>query len=311
MAEAPFRSPSLRALLSFRAAATHARLAEAAESLGVTESAVSHQLRQLEDLLQVQLFDRGSGRLTLTETGRRYLARIDPALREIEAATREIAPAPGGAAVRLTLPPSLAAIWLIPRLRRFEDAHPDIELQLVATTRRLDMARDRLDAAIRYGRGGWPDVEAERMFDDLATPVAAPGLVAPAQGAPTDSSLGGLRLLVNNAIPDEWTEWARAHGLEPPSLEAAVTFDSIEQALEAARAGHGLAMGRSPHIEGPLARGEIVAPFGAAGPTGAAYYLCLPRARAPVVATRRLARWLRAEASAFRAERALGATRST
>ncbi|MEM8755424.1 MAG: LysR family transcriptional regulator, partial [Pseudomonadota bacterium] len=202
MASRPPTLPPFRALLAFQAAATHDRMAAAAESLGVTESAVSHQIRGLEDFLGLKLFDRSSGRLKPTEAGRRYLARIEPALREIEAATAALKPEDGRAAVRLTLPPSLAVTWLIPRLGRLEAAHPEIDLQIVATTRTLDLARDRIDAAIRYGSGPWPNVDATFLFDDLATPVAAPGLIA--SGADPAEALAKVRLIVNRAIPGEW-----------------------------------------------------------------------------------------------------------
>jgi LysR family glycine cleavage system transcriptional activator len=289
--------PPFRALLAFRAAATHERLADAAASLGVTESAVSHQLRQLETLLHARLFGREKGRLRLTETGRRYLQRIDPALKEIQAATAAILPADGRKVVRLTLPSSLAATWLIPRLGSFEAAHPDIDVQLVLTTRLVDIAREQVDLAVRYGRGGWSGVEAVFLFDDLATPVAAPGFRLPE--AEPGRLPSGIRYIVNRSIPGEWEEWARARGLEPPPLDAALTIDSVEQALQVAEAGHGLAMGRSPYIEQRLAQGTLVAPYGAAGPTGAAYYLCRPAGTTPGAAARRLARWVQEQAAAF------------
>ncbi|MEM8753380.1 MAG: LysR substrate-binding domain-containing protein, partial [Pseudomonadota bacterium] len=251
----------------------------------------------LEDFLGLKLFDRSSGRLEPTDAGRRYLARIEPALREIEAATAALKPEDGRAAVRLTLPPSLAVTWLIPRLGRLEAAHPEIDLQIVATTRTLDLARDRIDAAIRYGSGPWPKVDATFLFDDLATPVAAPGLIA--SGADPAEALAKVRLIVNRAIPGEWPEWTRARGFEPPPLDDALALDTVEQTLSAAEAGHGVAMGRSPYIEPRVASGVLATPFGAAGPTGAAYHLCRPAGAAPTAPARRLMRWLEAEAQDY------------
>lgn len=302
------RIPPLRALLAFHAAATHDRMAKAAASLGVTESAVSHQIRQLEGLLQVKLFDRSSGRLVLTATGERYLAAIEPALRQIEVATAALLPARGQAGVRVTLPSSLAATWLIPRLARFEATHPGIDVQLVPTTRILDLARDRIDLAIRYGRGGWAGVEADHLFEDLATPVAAPAYVAPEASDP-GALPRDVRYIVNRSIPSEWEEWARARGLPPPALDDALVLDTIEQALQVAEAGHGLAMGRSPYVEPRLAAGTLVAPFGAVGPTGAAYYLCRPAGTDPTAATRKFARWLQTEAATFAVAQAAVAER--
>ena len=299
------RLPPFSALLAFRAAATHDRLADAADSLGVTESAVSHQLRQLETFLQTKLFDRSAGRLALTETGRRYLDRIDPAIREIQSATEAVLPAPDRAAVRLTLPPSLAVTWLIPRLGGFERDHPNLDLQLIPTTRVVDLRRDHVDLAVRYGKGRWPGVEVQFLFDDLATPVCAPGYLPDAAVAPSPDLLAGRRLIVNRSVPDEWEEWARARGLPAPGLDGALVLDTIEQVLAVAEGGHGLAIGRRPYVEARLAAGSLVAPFGRGGPTGAAYYLCRSAEGDPTAAARRVARWLEAAAASWRSDGAV------
>jgi len=303
MSSARLRLPPFRSLLAFHAAATHDRLSDAAASLGITESAVSHQIRQLEQLVHAPLFDRTRSRLSLNEAGRRYLASIEPALREIQAATEAMLPVEGRVAVRLSLPPSLAATWLIPRLERFEGANPGIEIQLVATTRVLNLSREQIDVAIRYGKGDWPNVEARLLIVDRATPVAAPAYVD-AAAADAATLLAGRRVIVNRSIPGEWDEWCRARGLEPPRLQDALVFDSIEQVLQVAEAGHGVAMGRSPYVDPLLQSGALVAPFGTVNPTGAAYYLCRPAGTPPSAAARKLARWLEDEARAFEREAA-------
>lgn len=299
MADQKITLPPFKALLAFRAAATNARLADAAARLGVTESAVSHQIRHLETLLHVQLFDRGSGRLQLTEDGQRYLERIEPALREIQAATEAMQPAEGRQPVRLTLPPSLAATWLIPRLGQFEATEPEIDVQLVLTTRIVDMRRDQVDLAIRYGRGQWQGAAAAFLFDDLATPVTAPGIVQ--SGESFEQVSDRARFIVNGSIPGEWEEWCRARGFSPPLSDRSVTLDTIDQALQIAETGHGIAMGRSPYVQAKLESGALVAPFGAIGPTGAAYYLCTPSSDMPTAPARKLAAWLTAQAAEFTA----------
>lgn len=297
MADHKITLPPFKALLAFCAAATNPRLTDAAAHLGVTESAVSHQLRHLETLLHVQLFDRGSGRLRLTDDGQKYLDRIEPALREIQAATEAMLPSEGRQPVRLTLPPSLAATWLIPRLGRFEETAPEIDVQLVLTTRIIDMRRDQVDLAIRYGRGHWQGASAAFLFDDLATPVIAPGVVQPE--TTFDQVPEKVRFIVNRGIPGEWEEWCRARGFAPPPADRSITLDTIDQALLIAEAGHGIAMGRSPYVQTKLESGALVAPFGAIGPTGAAYYLCTPSNDMPTAAARRLATWLKAQANEF------------
>jgi LysR family glycine cleavage system transcriptional activator len=293
--------PPFAALRAFHAAATHDRYRDAAESLGVSESAISHQVRKLENVLRTALFDRSGGGRELTETGRRYLEQIDPAIRQIQAATAAILPAGGRKGVRLTLPPSLAATWLIPRLGAFERKQPDIDLQLITTTRVVDLKRDQVDLAVRHGKGAWPGIEATFLLEETAMPVCAPGYLDPASGAPLLELLGAARLIVTASFPDEWEEWARAHGLDPPALGGSITLDAMEQALQVAESGHGLAMGRRPVVDDRLARGSLIAPFGGANPTGAAYYLCKPSGQTPTAAGRRLERWLGDQAAEWRA----------
>lgn len=289
--------PPFAALRAFQAAASHARYRDAAESLGITESAISHQVRRLEEFLRTPLFDRSGKRPVLTDTGRRYLAQIEPALRQIHAATEALLPASGRSAVRLTLPPSLAATWLIPTLGAFERENPEIDLQLIMTTRVVDLGTEQMDLAVRHGKGEWPDVEATFLLEETAMPVCAPGYLEPAPREISAEALRGVRFIANGNIPDEWEEWARANGVEPPAPGDLITMEVAEQALQLAESGHGLAMGRRPVVDSWLERGGLIAPFGGANPTGAAYYLCRPVGTTPTAAGRRLERWLTRKAA--------------
>lgn len=284
--------PPFAALRAFHAAAVHGRFRNSAESLGVTESAISHQVRRLEDYLRTSLFDRSGPGVKLTSAGRRYLEQIDPAIRQIQSATEAMLRPEGRGVVRLTLPPSLAATWLIPKLGAFERAYPDVELQLVTTTRVVDLRRDQIDLAIRHGKGTWSGLDATFLLEETALPVCAPGYLTLDEEENPLTALARVRLIVNDRFPDEWEEWARARGLAPPSLSGAVTMDAMEQALQVAESGHGLALGRRPLVDDRLTRGVLVAPFGAADPTGAAYYLCRPAGTPSTVSARRLERWL-------------------
>jgi LysR family glycine cleavage system transcriptional activator len=292
--------PPFAALRAFHAAATHDRYRDAAESLGLTESAISHQVRRLEEFLRTPLVDRSRNRPKLTDTGRRSLEQIEPAMRQIHAATEALLPASGRSTVRLTLPPSLAATWLIPRLGAFEREFPEIDLQLITTTRVIDLRREQMDFAIRHGKGSWPDVEATFLLEEAAMPVCAPGYLDPLPQEPSLEVLRSVRIIVNASFPDEWEEWARAHGVEPPALNELITLDAMEQVLQVAESGHGLAMGRRPVVDRWLERGRLVAPFGDADPTGAAYYLCRPTAVMPTAAGRSLERWLNEKATEWR-----------
>ena len=292
--------PPFAALRAFHAAATHDRYRDAAESLGLTESAISHQVRRLEEFLRTALIDRSGRRPKLTDTGRRYLEQIEPAIHQIQSATEVLLPATGRSIVRLTLPPSLAATWLIPKLGSFEREHPGIDLQLITTTRVIDLRRDQVELAIRHGKGPWPDVEATFLLEETAMPVCAPGYLDLLPKKPSREVLRDVRFIVSANFPDEWEEWTRAHGLEPPALNDLIVLDAMEQSLQLAENGHGLAMGRRPVVDDWLARGRLIAPFGDADPTGAAYYLCRPSAAMPTAAGRRLERWLTMKAAEWR-----------
>lgn len=288
--------PPFAALRAFHAAANHDRFKDAAASLGLTESAISHQLRRLEDFLRASLIDRSGPRPVLTEAGKRYLAQIEPALLQIHAATDALLPASGRRTVRLTLPSSFAAMWLVPKLGVFERTHPDIDLQLMMTTRVVDLKREQVDLAIRHGKGPWHDVEASFLLEETAMPVCAPSYISEGSDVPSSALPGKVRFLVNRQIPDEWAEWAKARGIEPPASEQLMVLDGMEQALQIAETGHGLAMGRRPVIDRWLESGRLITPFGGAEPTGAAYHLCRPKDTSPTAAARRLERWLIAEA---------------
>ena len=300
MAERKLTLPPFAALRAFHAAATHERFRDAAESLGVTESAISHQVKRLEEQLRVALIDRSGARATLTETGRRYLEQIEPALLQIQAATEALLPASGRSAVRLTLPPSLAASWLIPRLGGFEREQAEIDLQLITSTRVIDLLRDKVDLAIRHGRGAWRGLEATFLMAESAMPVCAPGYLDLESDEAPEAQLRGKRVIATAYFPDEWEEWARAHGVDPAAFGDSVTLDVPEQALQLAEKGHGLAMGRRPVVDEWLAQGRLIMPFGRADPTGTAYYLCKP-AEVPLTApARRVERWLTRAAEAWR-----------
>jgi LysR family glycine cleavage system transcriptional activator len=300
MANPKMTLPPFAALRAFHAAATHERYRDAAETLGLTESAISHQLRRLEEFLQTSLIDRSGRRPRLTDAGRRYLEQIEPAILQIQSATEALMPSGDRASVRLTLPPSLAVTWLIPKLGAFERENPEVDLQLITTTRVVDLKRDQVELAIRHGKGAWNGVESTFLLEERAMPVCAPGYLDLVPGSTLPASWSGVRLIANSNFPDEWEEWSRAHGVEPPAPKDLIFLDAMEQALQVAESGHGLAMGRRPVVDEWLERGALMAPFGDADPTGAAYYLCRSAAVMPTVATRRLERWLTATAAEWR-----------
>lgn len=293
MADETYRIPPFPALRAFHAAARHTRLAEAAEELGITESAVSHQIRKLEEFLQQRLFTRTGGGRELTPVGEQYFAGLDPAFLQLADATREVMGAPHEGQVSLTVSPSLAVLWLIPRLAQFEATHTDIRLNLVTTSQLVDLRRDRVDLAIRYGGGRWPGVDAEFLMAELAMPVCSPAYLADTVPVDPQPALSKSRLITSNYYTDEWEEWAHARRLTLPEAQNRLRFDTYEQATEAAVQGLGIMLGRSPMVDGRLSNGTLIAPFGMAAESGTNYYLCRASGMDLSASAKRTARWLK------------------
>jgi LysR family glycine cleavage system transcriptional activator len=285
--------PPLHALRAFHAAAQFGRFRDAAVALGLSESAISHQVRKLEDYLGAQLFQRSGNSVALTPTGRTYFDQIDPAFAGIRKATEEIRNPNDRARVSLTLTATLATFWLIPRLNKLETLHPEISLQLINTARICDLRREQINLGIRYGKAPWSGVTAEHLLDEQAFPVCTPGyLDADWTGKPAEA-LRRARLIVNDTDPTEWDSWCKAHGLPAPSTRRAIVLHASDQVLEAATEGLGMAIGRRPLVDRWLNEGRLIAPFGSADLSGAAYYLVYPDDIEMPVAARKVARWLR------------------
>jgi LysR family glycine cleavage system transcriptional activator len=284
--------PPLHALRAFDAAARCGRFRDAALALGISESAVSHQVKKLEDYLAVALFERTGNAVALTAAGRRYFSQIDPAFVRIREATEDIKGQLDRARVSLTLAGTLATFWLIPKLHRLEALHPEISLQLVTTERLTDLRREQITMAIRYGHGPWDGMRSEHLLDEQAFPVCAPGFVPPQLVDRPGEALRKLRLIVNDTHVPEWQEWAKAHGLDVPSMRGAIMLHASDQVLGAAIEGLGMAIGRRPLVDRWLSEGRLVAPFGAADLSGAAYFLVWPEEIELPVAARKVARWL-------------------
>jgi len=280
--------PPLHALRSFHAAARFGRFRDAAAALGLSESAVSHQVRKLEDYLGVSLFERAGNAVRLTLVGQTYFDEIDPAFSRIRRATEALS----GPCCRvsLTLPTSLATLWLIPRLSQLEAALPEVNLQMIPSNRVVDLKREQVDLGIRYGQGTWSGLSAVHLFDEQAFPICKPGLLP--DDADAAKALGKHRLIVNSGRQEEWREWTQAHCYAPPTLQNALMLDGTEQILEAAAGGLGIGIGRRPLVDRWLAEGKLVAPFGTADESGCAYYLIFGDIEELSVPARRVGRWL-------------------
>jgi len=260
--------PSLDALPGFEAAARTLSFTKAAEELFITQSAVSKQLKQLETQLGTDLFVRKARTLELTEAGRLLQQSVVELLDRLQVTVdqvRRIARAPE---VTLTATTGFASLWLIPRLQRFTARHPDVDVRLSATTALLDLARDRIDLAIRFCPPHMVPPDSPRLFGEETVPVCSPRLLQDAaRPLRTPADLAHHTLLryelreLRGAFMD-WETWLAALGLGTLKPAASLYFNQTDQAIQAATAGQGVALGQSRLVAGMITAGTLVAPFG-------------------------------------------------
>lgn len=264
--------PPLHGLQGFVAAARMANLSRAAESLHLTVSALSHQIRGLEERLGQRLFVRGARGVELTADGRCLFDSIAPHLDAIERALQPYRVRRDDV-LTVTLMPSFASSWLVPRLPGFLAAHPQIEINLQSTAARVDFERETdIDAGLRYGPGTWPGLEAVHLFDDWMTPTASPELLD-RLGRPTLENLGDFPLL--GAPGGRWSEWFGRFGGRLPTRFVA-NFDDSETMHRAATEGLGIALGRLTLTRPMIEAGRLVPLFDQCLKAEFAHYLVFP-----------------------------------
>lgn len=272
--------PSFAALQCFEAAARHLNFTRAAEELHLTQSAVSRQVRALEDFVQRQLFRRVGKKLVLTETGAAFAGEVGELLNRLEAATIQ-AITGNSAEGTLTVGtlPTFGARWLIPRLTGFAAQHPHIQLNLVTRTTDFDFAGEEVDIAIQYGDGAWPQCRAEALLEEEMVVAAAPNLVSSAQ-ADDPGQVAHHVMLQLASRRHAWAEWLRAKGVEGTGGIYGPCFEHFSMMIQAARDGMGLAVVPKIYIEDELHTGSLVAPFGAPVKSRRGYYVVYPESKA-------------------------------
>lgn len=264
--------PPLHALQGFVAAARSGNLSRAAESMHLTVSALSHQIRGLEERLGQRLFLRNARGVELTRDGQVLFDSVAGHLDEIEHALRPFR-ARRDDVLTITLMPSFASSWLVPRLPRFLAAHPQLEIHLQSTIAVVDFARDTgVDAGLRYGPGQWPGLHAVPLFDDWLTPSASPELIA-RLGRPTLQTLDQFPLL--GAPGGRWSDWFAHYGGTAPKRFVA-NFDDSETLHRAAAEGLGIALGRMSLIRPMVEAGRLLPLFDERLKAEFAHYLVYP-----------------------------------
>lgn len=275
------RLPSLNGLRAFEAAARHLSFTLAASELNVTQTAISHQIRRLEEELGIRLFVRQNRALALTPEARDYLPGVRAAFNDLRLATDRLLRKDDDKVLTVSTLASLAAKWLLPRLTDFQEQHPGIDVRITTSTSLVDFQRDNVDAAIRYGRGQWPGLRADWLMADELFPVCSPSLLRGDKPLRQPEDLKGYPLLhTSNANSDDWRLWLTAAGLPADiARQPGITFDMIFMTIQAAIDGIGVAMGRTSYVQDDIAKGRLVVPFKIALPADAGFYLVAPEGR--------------------------------
>lgn len=255
------RLPPLNPLRVFEAAARFESFNRAAEHLHVTASAVSHQIKTLEQYLGVELFRRSVRRVTLTETGRGYLPPIRDALEQIGTATEQVLQRSGRTILTVSSAPAFANGWLVPRLAEFQLRHPEIEVRLEAGVHLTDFDTSDVDVCVRYSaRDEFPGLHAYPLFREELVPVCSPEF-ARENRIERPEDLRRLRLLHSYMRMGQWRSWLEAAGVGDIDPEAGQRFEDNNMSLEAAVSGLGIAIVNRPLVERHLRTGRVVAPF--------------------------------------------------
>jgi LysR family glycine cleavage system transcriptional activator len=266
----------MAALRAFEAAAELLSFKAAAGQLHRTPSAISHQIRRLEEELGVTLFHRDPSGLRLTEAGAAYRDAVREALDALATATARMRRTHGPAALTISLFPSLAVRWLIPRLHDFRARHPGIEIELVSSLRQADFESGAIDAAIRFGDGEWPGLESDPLMVEESFPVCSPAVREGPPPLVEPGDLARATLLHNGAHPGEWRAWLEAADVQGVGADTGPVLDASNEVLTAAANGLGVALGRTPLVDPDLAAERLVAPFDLQVRTPGRYWLVAP-----------------------------------
>jgi LysR family glycine cleavage system transcriptional activator len=297
--------PPLHALQGFVAAARSGNLSRAAESLHLTVSALSHQIRGLEQRLGQRLFQRNARGVELTDDGRELFDRVASHFDALEQALQPFRTRRDDV-LTISLMPSFAASWLVPRLPRFLAAHPQLEINLQSTTALVDFDRElAIDAGLRFGRGQYPGLETMHLLDDWVTPTASPALIE-RLGMPTLETLDQFPLL--GAPGGRWSEWFAQFGGTLPTRFVA-TFDDSDTLHRAASEGLGVALGRLTLARPLVDAGRLVLPFAQRLKAEFAHYLVYPARSASHAGLHAFRDWLSAEAAVDAARANAGRSR--
>lgn len=298
------RLPPLGALRAFEAAARLRSFSKAADELSVTPAAISHQIHALEQDFGVRLFHRLSRSVELTPSARLLLPGLSDAFAGIQASVRRLRAHNDTGTLTVTSSPSLAAKWLVLRLHRFQEQHPDIDVRLSATDECVDLTKGDFDLAIRYGTGRYPGLDIELLLKNEVFPACSPRLLenGPPLRAPSDLLQHALihdQAVDRDPLAPTWAMWLKAAAVTGAPAAPGLTFSGTHLALDAAIAGHGVVLAYSTIAAADLAAGRLVRLFSLALPDLFAYYIVTAPGALERPKVRAFRDWLRREADAI------------
>ncbi|MEK6425303.1 MAG: LysR substrate-binding domain-containing protein [Burkholderia gladioli] len=287
--------PSNTALLAFEAAARHGSFARAAEELALTEGAISRQIARLEAFLGVALFERVGNRVRLAPNGTRYAVQVRESLDRLERDSLYLMGQPvEGASIDIAAIPTFATRWLIPRLKRFQELHPNITVHIAERMAPFLLAGSGFDAAIHFEHPAWAGMHVHHLLEEWLVPVCSPALL---ERAGADASLDALPRLHRRQNPDAWQLYAQEAGIALTNSAVGARYDLHAMLIEAALAGLGVALVPQLYIEAELAQGRLVAPWPVSQRSAKRFSLVLPEpialSAAPLQA---FAKWMLDEA---------------
>jgi LysR family glycine cleavage system transcriptional activator len=299
------RLPPLNALRAFEAAARHLNVSRAADERSVTPGAVSQQIQNLEDYVGAALFKRTPKGLLLTNAAQTALPALREAFDRLAEAASLLTAAVDGRRLTLTAAPSFAAKWLVPRLGKFEEAHPQVDVWLSAGMEVVDFATGEVDLAIRYGSGRYPGLEVMRLLSETVIPVASPELLA--SNPLNDPSDLANHVLLHDGSPDaddscpDWAMWLAARGIKNVDGNRGPRFNQSSLVIEAAVNGRGVALAKQTLAQADIDAGRLVAPLQIATAVDFAYYVVHPKTKGRLPQVKAFVAWLQQESAAHEA----------
>ena len=293
--------PPLNALRAFEVAARHMSISQAAAELRVTPAAVSHQIRLLEDHVGLPLFMRNGRGLALTDAGSAGLRDLREGFARLGAAMDAIDSLGEAGVLSVSVAPSFASKWLLPRLELFQSAHPEIDVHVSASMQISDFVKDGIDVAIRYGAGRYSDVAVERLLTESVVPVCSPEYLMQHGPFYLPSDLTEATLLHDDSPDNDpscpnWEMWLGAAGAPNIDSSRGPRFNQSSLVIEAATLGRGVALAKTALAARDLRQGRLVQPFTSSVKVDFAYYIVAPRAKLNLPKVSYFIDWLRAEA---------------